>query len=107
MTEGNRHDQSEVDRFIMERIDTVPHLEALLLLWRHRSQGSSPEKLAKQLWVPPNIAEEILQDLAREGFLKALSDSGEYCYQSDPEIDRVIGSLQRAYQTELIRITRM
>jgi hypothetical protein len=32
----------------MDRIDSVPHLEALLLMWRDRGQTSSAGKLAGQ-----------------------------------------------------------
>ncbi|MEO8130999.1 MAG: hypothetical protein ABI822_28125, partial [Bryobacteraceae bacterium] len=79
--EGNPQEQSEVDRFIMNRIDSVPHLEALLLMWRDRSQVSSAGKLAKQLWVKPDLAKNILQDLARDGFLDVGTKSGEYLYR--------------------------
>ena len=105
--QGDRHEQSEVDRFIMDRIDSVPHLEAMLLIWRDRSQVSFPEKLAKQLWVKPDFAKNILQDLARDGFLDVGSKSGEYIYRIDPETDRLIGLLNETYQRELIRVSTM
>jgi hypothetical protein len=107
MTEDNRQEQSEVDRFIMDRIDTVPHLEALLLIWRDQTQASSVERLAKQLWVKPDIAKSILQDLARDGFLDTRKESGEYRYRSDPAHDGLIDLLNDVYQKELIRVSTM
>lgn len=103
----NRQEQSEVDRFIMDRIDSVPHLEALLLLWRDPSQPSSAEKLAKQLWVKPDIAQNVLRDLARDSFLTAVAESEEYFYRSHPETDRLIGLLNETYRQELIRVSTM
>ena len=107
MMEDNEREQSAVDRFIMDRIDSVPHLEALLLIWRDRNQASFAEKLAKQLWVRADVANNILQDLARDGFLDVGSKSGEYIYGADPETDRLVGLVNETYQRELIRISTM
>lgn len=105
--EADPHGQSEVDRFIMDRIDSVPHLEALLLIWRDRGQASSATKLAKQLWVTPDVAKKILQDLARDSFLDVESKTGEYIYRTDPETDRLISLTNETYQRELIRVSTM
>ena len=105
MQEHNQ--QSEIDRFILDRIDTVPRLEAILFFWRDRSQMSSAEGLAKYLWVKPDLAKEILHDLARSGFLDVVAESEEYRYRSDPENDRLIDLLNSVYRKELIRVTTM
>lgn len=107
MKEDNQRERSEVDQFIMDRIDSVPHLEALLLIWRDRTQVSSAERLAKQLWVKTDIAKRILQDLARDGFLDVVPESEEYYYRSDPANDRLIDLLNDTYQKELIRVSTM
>ena len=91
----------------MDRIDSVPHLEALLLIWRDRGQASSATKLAKQLWVTPDVAKKILQDLARDSFLDVESKTGEYIYRTDPETDRLISLTNETYQRELIRVSTM
>jgi hypothetical protein len=99
--------QSEVDRFIMDRIDSVPHLEALLLMWRDRGQTSSAGKLAGQLWLNPEVTNNILEDLERLGFLERDKSAGEYRYSSDPETDRLVGLLNETYKRELIRVSTM
>lgn len=104
---GDRQDQSEVDRFVVDRIDSVPHLEALLLLWRARSETWSAEKLAEQLFVKPDGAKKLLQDLARDGLLDIDVDLEEYRYRSELETDRLIGSLNETYRRELIRVSTM
>ena len=43
-------DRAAVDRFIMEAIDTVPHLEALLLLWRNQKPWSAAD-MVKALYL--------------------------------------------------------
>ena len=51
----------EVDRFIAEQIDTVPHLEALLLLWNSRPKAWTVPEMAHALYVPSELAENILR----------------------------------------------
>lgn len=99
--------RAEVDRFVMDRVDSVPHLEALLLLWRERPQAWSAESLARRLWVKPDVARDILQDLVRERLIVAMSGSDEFSSQPDPEVDTLLGSLNDIYRAEMIRISTM
>ncbi|HTW64306.1 MAG TPA: hypothetical protein VME17_06800 [Bryobacteraceae bacterium] len=112
-------DTAAVDRFILNRIDSVPHLEALLLLWRSRSevqaQGSEPpdgiwppERLAKRLWVTPEAARNILRDLQREELIVGVARGDErYFYQSETELDRIIEAVESVYAQEMVRISNM
>ena len=99
--------RADVDRFIMDRVDSVPHLEALLLLWRERPQIWSAESLAIRLWVKPDVARDILQDLVRERLIVAMSGSDKFFYQPDPERDGLLRSLNDIYREEMIRISTM
>jgi hypothetical protein len=102
------NDRSEVDRFLLERIETVPHLEALLLLWNSRPKTWSADALAEALYVSPDLTREILDDLVRKN-LVALSASPAtgYFYESEAARDRLTGLVDLAYRRELIRITRL
>lgn len=42
--------EEEVFRFILDEIDTVPHLEALLLLWNSRPKQRAEEELSERLF---------------------------------------------------------
>ena len=44
-------ERAAVDRFILDHIDSVPHLEGLLLLWRERSKPWTAEDVSKRLWI--------------------------------------------------------
>lgn len=101
----DNQERIEVDRFIAERIDSVPQLEALLLLWRESSQTWTPETLAKRIWVTPVVARGILNDLVRDQLLSADPGRDEYRYQSDPEKDGLLRSVDNMYRKEMIRIT--
>jgi len=101
------HSQAEVDRFILARVESVPHLEALLLVWRARSQAWSVEAVAKRLWVKPEVAKEILGDLERDSLLIQLSGEEKYVCQPDTETERLLDAVNDNYRHDMIRISTM
>lgn len=101
----HNQERTEVDRFIAEQIDSVPHLEALLLLWRESSRAWTPETLSQRLWVTPAAARSILNDLVRDQLLSADPDRDEYRYRSDPERNCLLRSVDDMYRKEMIRIS--
>jgi hypothetical protein len=103
----DKQERTEVDRFILEWIDSVPHLEALLLLWRESRRAWTPETLAQRLWVVPAVAKGILEDLARDQLLSAGTGQSEYRYQPDPEKDRLLGLVDDIYRKEMTRISTL
>ncbi|HJT71608.1 MAG TPA: hypothetical protein VJ731_15525 [Terriglobales bacterium] len=99
---------AEVDRFIAEQIDTVPHLEALLLVWNSRPKAWTIAEMAHSLYVPPELAEGILRDLAQKNLIQDTGTSGDsYAYQSSETRDGFMVQLDRTYRRDLIRVTRM
>jgi hypothetical protein len=98
----------DVDQFLLERIDTVPHLEALLLLWNNRPKNWSAEDMAKALFLAPEPAKGILDDLVRQRLIVGVSGAAEYyAYESEAGRDRLLAGLDVTYRRELIRISRM
>lgn len=98
----------QVDRFILEQIDTVPHLEALLLAWRKRPKNWSIDEMAAHLYVSAEQAGKILRDLSSRGFLFDVdSASARFQYASSEEQDRLIAEVEIIYSRDLIRISRM
>lgn len=57
--------------FIVRRIDSVPHLEALLLLWENPASAWSEDEVAARVYVGRDRARIILADLARNGLIQA------------------------------------
>ncbi len=98
-----------VDRFIQEEIGSVPHLEALLLLWRNQSHDWSVQDMAHSLYVSPEQAEKILQDLARRDLIASKTEAPRmYRYDSGSEPrNNLLRKLDETYRHELIRISRM
>jgi hypothetical protein len=101
-------DGPDVDQFLRDHIDTVPHLEALLLLWNSRPKEWSVEEMAKGLFLPPEAAKEILEDLLRQHLTVRISGSYEaFRYEPQPDQDELIAAVDSTYRKELIRISRL
>lgn len=98
----------DVDQFLNDQIETIPHLEALLLLWNSRPKEWPVDEMAKALYLPPETAKEILDDLVRRRLISAILGTNEsFRYDSEPEKDRLMSAVDSTYRRELIRITRM
>lgn len=105
--EYSNHD---VDQFLLSQIDTIPHLEALLLLWNSRPRPWSDEEMAGALFLAPESAKSILDDLVRLRLasLKSSGDTREtYCYASDSLRDQLLAAVDATYRRELIRVSRL
>ena len=100
-------EKNQVDRLINDRIDSVPHLEALLLFWRESPRLWGVPAISERLWVRPEIADAILHDLAREGFIEKHPDAAEYSYHSESELNELVSLLAQAYREDLVRVSRM
>lgn len=98
-------ERQQVDRFVIEEIDSVPHLEALLLLWNSRPKRWLPEEMGKALYLTTEYTQSVLQELVNRKL--ASSEAGRYAYEPDPDRDKVIEALDRVYRREIIRISNM
>ena len=99
---------SDIDRFILEVIDTVPHLEGLLLLWRSAPKPWTAEDIARQLYVSPNQAGSLLDDLLRRGLISRGTNGQSFFYDSSSEPRNcLIRAVDITYRRELIRISGM
>jgi|SRR5581483_574703 DNA-binding MarR family transcriptional regulator len=101
--------RGQVDRFVLDEIDSVPHLEALLLLWSRRPQEWSATDMAKALYVERSFAEQVLKDLSQRKLAVAVSGSSDrYSYDAESEErNRLIEALDAIYRREIVRISRM
>ncbi|MFZ0883422.1 MAG: hypothetical protein WAN14_08490 [Candidatus Acidiferrales bacterium] len=106
---GSNQDEDEVYQFILENIDSVPHLEALLLLWNTRPENWSPENVAKRLYIDRNAARDLLQDLSREELIAPAVEPAEQFYYKtkSPEMDRLIAAVDDTYRKQLVRVSTL
>ncbi|HEX4003813.1 MAG TPA: hypothetical protein VHX36_14270 [Candidatus Acidoferrales bacterium] len=101
--------EREVYRFIVDKIDSVPHLEALLLLWNSRPSKWSADDLAKRLYTERDAARILLADLTREDLIVTFPGPAEqYYYESkSPERERTIELVDATYRKQVVRISTM
>ena len=108
MSDETRGLSPELEQFILEQIDSVPHLEALLLLWRSRPKGWSTDDMAGSLYVPAELAGNILRDLGVKGLIEVRGDSPRtYHYLSTEDHDQLLAHVEAAYRRQLIQLTRL
>jgi hypothetical protein len=97
---------ARVLQFIAERIDTVPQLEALLLLWESPQRAWSEEEVAGRIYVSRQSAAQILQALQRQSLV--LTESGQSLqYRYNPQWDpsgEVMPEVAAAYSRHLVQL---
>ena len=95
----------EVDQFIVEEIDSVPHLEALLLLWRNRPRPWPVEDLARSLYLQTEAAQALVYDLQRRGL--AVLESDRWSWNERSSHAALMELLDHTYRRELVRVSSM
>jgi predicted ArsR family transcriptional regulator len=99
----------DVYEYILEKIDTVPQLEAVILLWNSRPVGWTADELASRLYIPPENVTELLQDLIRQQLVQQLSGTPQrYSYvPRNEEQNEWMYQVDTAYRRDLVRISTM
>ena len=99
----------QVDRFILEQIDSVPHLEALLLLFNSRPRAWSTEEMAKSLYVRNEVASKILDSLQHRKLIVGSHEKSDlFLYSADDEArNTLLQDVDAIYRKEVVRISSM
>ncbi len=95
--------------FIHENIDSVPHLEALILFWNSRPVGWTTEDLSSRLYVPAEQVGNVIRDLVR---LQIVQENPgpppRYSYfPRSEEQNEMMALVDNAYRRDLVRISTM
>ena len=98
----------DVKQLIIDKIDSVAHLEALLLL-RSTPEEWPAERLAQRLYIDEPAAAKILAQLRSNGFLTVREESGSR-YRYAPASSQLQGQVDRladTYRQRLIPVTNL
>jgi hypothetical protein len=95
-----------VRSLILEAIDSVAELEALLLLREAPGKRWTVEATSARLYVEPAVAAQVLTVLARRGLLDESTEGFTYQPASSTLADDV-SELARSYSTTLIAVTNL
>lgn len=107
MNRGNIPD--DVKRFILVSVQSVPYLEAMLLLHSESKRAWHARQVAERLYLSEKAASELLSELHAAGVLAATepqSTSYHYCPVSE-ELHQMITNLANVYSKHLIEITHL
>ncbi|MGZ3160009.1 MAG: hypothetical protein ACXU7D_08930 [Burkholderiaceae bacterium] len=100
---------SDVVRFVLTSIPSVPHLEATLLLHQDVHAHWSAGEVARRLYIPEKKAEIILRELTEAGVL-ACDSSNISIYSFSPvsaSLRELIDKLAAVYAKHIVEVTNL
>ena len=104
MTTKSEDIPSDVRRFILTSIASVPHMEALVLVCADPEQRWTAPELAKRLYITPASAAVVLDDLRQSAIVAFDPANDTFFFESNPGN----GLVQRAaalYASHLVEIS--
>lgn len=98
-----------VQQFILKRIDSVAHLEGLLLLRREPTGNWTDKELAKRLYISTHQAAAIMSRLWADGFVITRSTKPlTYTYRpASPELEQMADLLADSFSKYLVPVTNL
>ncbi len=100
-------EEQAVLQFILEHFETVPHLEAALLIWQNQSTEWTADLLAKRIYVSATVGRGILEDFTRQGMLrKQDTDASLYSYESAWDASGMLPRVADLYRRQLVHVTK-
>ena len=99
----------EVKQFILENIDSVAHLEGLLLFRGSPEAEWGVEEVARRLYIDPGQTAKILERLHDLGFL-AVKEGRPLSYRYAPDtsaLGQMVESVANTYAKYLVPVTNL
>jgi hypothetical protein len=95
----------EVQRFLIDSIDSVEQLEILLLLRGDPARAWSVEAVGQAVYTSPRAAHQRLEGLRSRNLLAVSGNPAQYRYQPNPpEKDAVIARLADVYRERRVTV---
>jgi hypothetical protein len=96
----------DVLRFLQERIDTVPHLEALLIIWSSKTAWNA-QQLSGRIYVDVASAQVLLLSLQRAGLLQS-ADAVSFEFDASwPGAQELVPRVSHTYYANIMRVTEL
>ena len=96
-----------VRRFIIERIDSVPQLEALIMM-SVEPRAWTVAEIAARTYVPPDRARALLESLQRTRLLATGEPAGSYVFAPTDASDRErVSQVAHEYRANLILVATL
>jgi hypothetical protein len=105
---GDSSIPSDITRFILTSIPSVPHLEALLLLRRDPAREWDAALMARHLYIAEKRVGEMLTDLAAAGFIAAPAEGQLFHYAPVSDaLRKIMDRVAEIYPKHLVEITQL
>jgi hypothetical protein len=100
---------NDVRQFILESIDSIAQLEALLLLRGSPNEEWDAQKVAKRLYISEQEATSLLARLSAEGLTAFSNDKQPLCrYQpNSDDLALIVDRLAETYSKHLVPVTNL
>jgi hypothetical protein len=95
----------EVLHFLAERIDTVPHLEALLIIWGSDREWGARE-LSARIYLGESSVQELLQDLLHAGLLTT-DDSRTFKFEAAAHVKELMPEIAETYRRNISHVATL
>ena len=92
-----------VVRFIADNIDSVPQLEALLLLWDTAPRAWSLDELAARIYVSPQVTQNVVSALERRRLIQR-DPNGGYAFLAEGNDTAAIAEVAGTYRRRLAQV---
>lgn len=96
----------DVRRLIADSIDSIPELEAVLLLRECRPRTWTAAQAGERLYVSKTVAAHVLGVLEQRGFFSRDGESFRYAPAS-PELEATVDALAATYSHHLVAVTQL
>ncbi len=107
---SDRRIPDDLRRFILTSIDSVPHMEALLLFHRNQKLEWSAAEAAQKLFIGESQTDDLLNSLTEAGFLALRTDGRRRLFRYAPVSaahGEIVDRLAILYSKELIAVTQL
>lgn len=96
----------DIRDFILNFVDSIAHIEALMLLRRDPEISWDAASLAARLYISVDDAKRVLEELGARGLLMVNNEVYRYGCAS-PELKAMVDRLARIYAAQLIAVTNL
>jgi uroporphyrinogen-III synthase len=97
---------SIVADLIADRLDSIPELEAVLLLRENRAREWTAEDAGRRLYVSTTVAAHLLGELQARGFFARTGEVYRYAPESEA-LAASVDELAVAYARHLVAVTQL
>lgn len=109
MTKSSSALPTDVRRFVVTSIPSVPFAEALLLFHRRQAEAMGLREVAQDLYMTETAAARVIDALAAAGFIDTLDapDPRTYRYAVAARHAATVDRFAVCYRTQLVEVTRL